>query len=132
MVLVLQPRSCEGESSPTTGSLALHIHRVHYVSTIWRKAVESHTRLPSTVDCGREFDTTRHHYAPVRCLNPPAPAALMNLVKCGCKRGCKRTRSCRNRNLPYTEVCDCVNFSCYNHTNSDDLVMRDMDGGRLI
>ena len=90
--------------------------------------MESHTRLPSTVDCGREFDTTRHHYAPVRCLNPPAPAAVMNLVKRGCKRGCKRTRSCRNKNLPYTEVCDCVNVSCHNHANSDDLLMRDMDG----
>ena len=68
---------------------------------------------------------TRHPYAPVRCLNPPAPAAVMNLVKCGCKCGCK---SCRNNNLPCTYVCGCVNFSCYNHANLDDLVMRDMDG----
>ena len=123
-------RAAEGESlPPTTGSLTLHIQRAHYVAMIWRKAGESHPRLPSPVDCGWEFDTTTHHYAPVRCLNPPAPAAaVMNLVKCGCKRGCKRTCSCRNNNLPCTEVCGCVNFSCHNHANSDDLVMRDMDG----
>ena len=73
-------------------------------------------------------DTTRHHYAPERCLNNPAPAAVMNLVKYGCKRGRKSTCSCQNHNLPYTDVCGCVNFSCHNHANSDDLVMRDTDG----
>ena len=71
---------------------------------------------------------TRHHYAPVRCLNHQAPAGVMNLVKFGCKRGRKRTCSCRNLNIPYTEVCGCVNFSCHNHVNSDDLVTRDADG----
>ena len=67
---------------------------------IWRKAGESHPRLPSPVDCGWECDTTRHHYTQVRSLNHPAPAAVMNLEKCGCKRGCKRTFSCPNNNLP--------------------------------
>ena len=122
-------RAAEGESlPPTTGSLTLHIRRAYYIAMIWRKAGESHPRLPSPVDCGWEFDTTRHHYAPVRCLNPPAPAAVMNLVKCGCKRGCKRTCSCRKNNLPCTEVCSCVNFGCHNQTNSDDIIMRDMAG----
>ena len=85
-----------------TGSITKHIQRAHYVGMIRRKAGESHPRLPSPVDCGWEFDTTRHHYAPVRCLNPQAPAAVMNLVKYGCKRGRKRTCSCQNHNLPYT------------------------------
>ena len=71
---------------------------------------------------------TRHHYAPVRCLNHQAPAAVMNLVKSGCKRGRKKTCSCRNHNIPYTEVCGCVNFNCHNHVSSDDLVLRDADG----
>ena len=69
----------------------------------------------------------RHPYAPVRCLNHPAPAAVMNLVTCGCKRGCKM---CRNNNMPCTDVRSCGNFSCNNHANSDDLVMRDMDGDK--
>ena len=90
-----------------------------------RKAGESHPCLPSPVDCGWEFDTTRHPYTPVRCLNPPAPADVMHLVKCGCKRGCKRTCMCQNNNLPCIEVCGCVNFSCNNPANSDDLVMRE-------
>ena len=112
-----------------TGSLTMHIQRAHYVALIWRKAGESHPRLPSSVDCDWDVDTTIHHYTPVRCLNHPAPAAVLNLVKCVCKRGCKR---CRNNSLPCTDVCGCVNFRCHNHTNSDDLVMRDMDGDEWV
>ena len=122
LVLVLQPRIQGGESSSNNW--------LTNVALIWRKAGESHPRIPSPVDCGWEFDTTIHHYAPVRCLTPPAPAAVMNLVNCESKRGCKRTCSSRNNNLPCTEVCGCVNFSCHNLIKSDDLalVMRDMDG----
>ena len=121
--------AAEGESlPPKTGSLTLHIQRAHYVAIVLRKAGERHPCHSSPVDCGGEFDTTRHHYAPVRCLNHPARAAVTNLVKYGCKRGRKRTCSCQNHNLLYTEVCGCVNFSCHNHANSDDLVMRDTDG----
>ena len=98
------------------------------MNEIWRKAAESHPRLPSTVDCGWEFDTTRHHFTPLRCLNHTAHANVMNLVKCGCKRGCKRTCRCRNNTHHCTEVRGCVNFSCNNNANSDDLVMREMYG----
>ena len=125
VVLVLQPRNWGGESL-TNNWLT---NTAYSMSTLCSNDLEKGRGKPSTppVSCW-EFDTTTHHYAPVRCLNPPAPAAVMNLVKCECKRGCKRTCSCRNNNLPCTEVCGCVNFSCHNHANSDDLVMRDMDG----
>ena len=110
-----------GNVFPKTVSLALVIQRAHQVAMMWRKAGESHPRIPYPANyCGWEFD-------PVRCLNPPASAATTNLVKCGCKRGCKKTCSCRNNNLPCTQVCRCANFSRNNHANSDDLVMRDLD-----
>ncbi len=102
LVLVLQPRRWRGESPPTTGSLTMHIQPANHVAMICRKSGESHPRLSTSVDCGWEFDTTRYPYAPVRCLNPPAPAAVMNLVKCGWKSGYKR---CRDNNRPCT---DCV------------------------
>ena len=126
MVLVLQSRSGGGESSANNWLT----NTAYSTSTLRSNDLEKGRGKPSTspVDCGWEFDTTRHHYAPVRCLNPPAPAAVMNLVKCGYKRGCKRTCSCRKNNLPCTEVCACVNFGCHNQTNSDDIIMRDMDG----
>ena len=103
--LLYSNRAADGESlPPTTGSLTLHIRRAHYLAMLWRNAGESHPRLPSPVDCGWEFDTTSHHYAPVRCLHPPAPTAVVNLVKCGCKRGCKGTCSCR-KTLFHAQKC---------------------------
>ena len=75
-------RAAEGESlPPMTGSLTMHIQRAHYVAMIRRKAGESHPRLPSPVDCGWEFDTTRHHYAPVRCFATPSPCSCDELGK---------------------------------------------------
>ena len=97
-------RIAEEEIPPTTGSLTMHIQRTHYVAMIWRKARESHPRLPSPADCGWQFDMTRHDYIQVRRLHLPAAAAVMNLVQCGCKRGCKRAWSCRNNYLPCREV----------------------------
>ena len=81
MVLVLQSRSGGGESS-TNNWLT---NTAYSMSTLRSNDLEKGRGKPSPspVDCGWEFDTTRHHYAPVRCLNPPAPAAVMNLVKCG-------------------------------------------------
>ena len=123
-------QAAEGESlPPTTGSLTLYIQWVHYIAMIWRKAGERHPCLPSPDEYGWEFDTSKHHYTPIKCLNTPAPAAVMNLVKCGRICGCKGKCSCLNNNIPCTEMCGCVNFSCNNQTNSCDLnvVMEDLD-----
>ena len=57
---------------------------------------------------------------------------MMNMVKCGSKCGCKRACSCQNNNLTCKKVCGCVNFSCNNHADSDDLVVRDMDGDESV
>ena len=88
-------------------------------------ACTCHPRLQSPVDCGWECDTTRHHYAPVRCLNPPAPAAVMNDANVDA-----RGHVAVGITIFHVQKCvyGCVNFSCHDHTNSDDLVMRDMDG----
>ena len=113
-----------GESSPNEW-LTNNAYSTSTLSNDLEKGWGSHSRLRSRVDCGWEFDTTRQPFAPGRCSNPPAPAVVMNLVKRGCKRGCKR---CWNNTLPCTDVCGCVNFNCYNYANSENLVMRDMDG----
>ena len=53
------------------GSLIMYIQRADYVAMLWRKAGESHPHLPSPVDWGWEFDTTRHHYAHDVCIVQP-------------------------------------------------------------
>jgi len=55
-------------------------------------------------------------YAPIRCVNPSAPEAVINLVKRGCKKRLYRWCSCKN-NIPCTKVCDCVGYSCNKRHN---------------
>ena len=108
-------RAAEGENlPPTSGSLHLHIQRAHYVSMIWRQATKNHPSLPGPSAFGWTFDAGSSHYSPVRCLNPPAPEAILHLIKCGCKCGCEGRCSCRKNNIPCTEFCGCWFFSCNN------------------
>jgi len=57
------------------------------------------------------------HFSPVRCLNAPAPEAVLYLIKCRCKSGCERRCSCHINNIPCTEVCGCWVFTCNNKTS---------------
>ena len=91
---------------PTSGSLDLSIRRAHYIAMIWRKADENHPHLPAPVAFGWTFDAGSSHFSSVRCLNPPAPEAVLHLIKCGCKTGCEGRCSCRKNNIPvsYTHL----------------------------
>lgn len=117
-------RAAEGESlPPTTGSLKLHILRAHYIAMVWRRASESHPSLPSPVEYGWQLLSDGNTYVPVRCLNPPAPDALMTLLKCGCKKGCIGRCTCRSNNIPCTEMCGCVGYTCNNKADTNELGM---------
>ena len=115
-----QNRAAEGESlPPITGSLTPHILQPHYKAMIWRQAGEGRPSLPSPVECGWNFNAAACNFFPILCLNPPPPEAIVNLVKCGCKHVCKMKCSCLLNNIPCTEVCGCVRFSC-SHTVCND------------
>ena len=74
--------AAEGESlPPITGSLQLHI------TMMWRRATESHPSLPSPAAYGWELLAEKGIYTYWTC-QPPAPEAVINLVKCGCRNGC--------------------------------------------
>ena len=120
-------RAAEGESlPPTTGSLKLHVQRAQYMAMVWRKAAESHPSLPSPVGYGWQLLSDENTYVPVRCLNPPAPEALIKLLKCGCKKGCMERCTCRNNSIPCTEVCGCVGYTCNNKANTSELSVINM------
>ena len=51
-------------------------------------------------------------YVPVPCLYKPAPVAVLELIKCGCKTFCKCHYSCKKNNLPCTALCKCHNSDC--------------------
>ena len=52
-------------------------------------------------------------YVPVTTINLPAPKAVLNFVKCNCRKGCARNCSCNN-NIACTEMCGCTEYECYN------------------
>ena len=53
-------------------------------------------------------------YVPVRRLYKPAPVAVLELIKCGCKTSCKGHCSCKNNHLPCTALWKCHNSECSN------------------
>ena len=53
-------------------------------------------------------------YVPVPYLYKPAPVAVLELIKCGCKTSCKGNSSCKKNNLPCTALCKCHNSDCSN------------------
>ena len=108
-------RSAEGEKlPPTLGSLTQHIQRAHYITMIWKKADESHPNLPSPSDYEWNKDHITNSFVPVRCSQPPAPKAVLELVKCGCKKGCSGNCSCIKSKIQCTELCGCINYTCSN------------------
>ena len=108
-------RSAEGEQlPPTVGSLMPHIQRAHYITMIWKKADESQRILPSPSDYGWNKDDVTHSFVAVRCSQPPAPKAVLELVKCGCKKGCSGSCSCLRNKIHCTDLCGCINYTCSN------------------
>ena len=53
-------------------------------------------------------------FIPVKCLALPAPKAVLKLIKCGCKAGCKGQCSCSINSLPCTPLCKCYSGDCAN------------------
>ena len=112
--------AAEGETlPPTSGSpslLELRIRWAHYIAMIWRRACKTHPCLPAPTAFGWTFNAVSSHFSPVRCLNAPAPSAVLHLIKYGCKCGFEGRCSCRKNNIPCTKVCGCWVFSCNNKT----------------
>ena len=102
--LLYSNRTAEAESlPPTIGCFTPHVRRAQYIAMVWIKASESHPCLPSPTEFCWTLDATTIRFDPVRYLQPPAPDAMMKLVKFGCKKGCTENCSCRNNKIPCTE-----------------------------
>lgn len=92
---------------PTPGALEEHIERVRVQSMVWSQA---------TVMVQHQFDPIKHGYyqndhgdiLPTTTKVPPAPQAIVELVRCMCKAHCTTQRcSCRRHHLVCTDLCLC-------------------------
>ena len=98
---------------PTAGSLARHIERVH---------IQARVRSQATVMWQHLLDPIKHGYyqdeydsmLPTTTKVPPAPQAIVELIRCQCKAHCTTQRClCQRHNLACTDLClrgtDCEN-----------------------
>lgn len=107
---------------PTIGSLNPHIQRANLISRISKGYKEPRPKIPPLSENGWE-KTADGEIVPKKCLELPAPQAVVELVKCGCRGKCTTHCSCRKNNLPCTALCkcsDCGNTADYVVTSQEE------------
>ncbi len=119
---MFRAKNCESEMlPPTRATLIPHIQRTNYVAMRDKGYTTSQPSLPSLEGNGWSKEGM-----PVRCLVPPAPRAVIEMVKCGCTGECKGNCSCAKNDLDCTHLCKCYARGCskqkdyYMHADEDE------------
>ena len=112
---------------PTPSAIRQHILRAHYQAHIWAQDKTAFLPALNAVGLGWQ-EGSDGKYIPVLSDLPPAPEAVVELVKCSCGVSkCSRKYSCKVNNLTCTDLCKCeaTEGTCTNlhHTEvqNDDL-----------
>jgi hypothetical protein len=103
---------------PTQAAFRPAILRAHYLMMIWSKATVPNPVLPPPENYGWKLDGQA--LMPVMTTIAPAPHAIIELVKCGCKTSRCATQQCkcRSNNLKCTDLCACCDIEeCENWTD---------------
>ncbi|CAH3185540.1 unnamed protein product, partial [Porites lobata] len=107
---------------PTHGALREAILRAHYQTMVWNNDKVPNPNIPSPENYGWKKDNDE--WLPVMTTTPPAPEAIIEMVKCGCvKQRCSTNRcQCRKAGLTCTELCACSDDDepCENSLQEDD------------
>lgn len=111
---LFRSKNLEGEMLPPTRSALLpHIRRANYITMRDKSYDVNHPALPPIEDNG--WTNEESGYAPVLCLALPAPLAVIELTKCGCRTHCvSKQCSCSKNGLPCTPLCKCYGDECQN------------------
>jgi len=110
---LFRSRNLEGEKlPPTRATLMPHILCTNFVAMRDKSYTTPHPCLLPLEENG--WMLAGDEYVPIRCLYKPAPVAVLELTKCGCKTSCKGHCSCKKNNLPCTALCKCHNSDCSN------------------
>ena len=113
---MFRSRNLQGELlPPTRATLLPHIKRGNYIRKRDKSYLLSKSMLPKLEDNG--WNIKDNSYEPVRCVAPPAQKAVLELVKCGCRKKCSTNCSCLKNNLPCTALCKCYAWGCNSHSD---------------
>ena len=88
---------------PTVGTLIPHIHRVNYMVMRDRGCRSAHPSLPNLDGNGWS-----EKGLPIKCLVPPAPRAVVELVKSVCRGECKGNCYSGKNGLACTPLSTCM------------------------
>ena len=107
-------KQAQGENlPPTSAAFRQHVYRAHYTAMVWHRNTVHQQNLPAPDDYGWKKEGDIY----VLTMNSPAPQAVINLVRCNCKKGCEKKCSCKMNNLGCTEICGCIDYECRNTFN---------------
>ena len=97
---------------PILPTFFLHVLRSNFVSMRDKSYTTANPNLPLLEASG--WEKIDGKYTPLRCLLPPAPKSVLELVKCGCdpSKGCNGNCSCLKNKLPCTPLCKCYTTGC--------------------
>ncbi len=91
---------------PTQGAWVEHIRRAHIQCHMW---LQDLVLNPSSLDpLSMGWKIQDNKYLPILSQIPPAPDAVLQLVRCTCEKSqCSKRCSCRSNNVVCTELCKC-------------------------
>ena len=106
---------------PTPEALRQVINRANYQALVWNLDTVPEPPLPSPEIFGWKLEDDQ--WVPVMTFLPPAPEAIIQLVKCGCiKTRCSTNRcNCQKAELKCTNLCSCADSGdlCDNQLDTD-------------
>ena len=107
---LFKAKNLESENlPPARATLLPHIQRTNFVCRLNKAYTTTHPAISSLTENGWVKDASGI-IKPVHCLKPPAPKAVLELVKCNCKRtDCSSDIcSCYKAHMPCTDICGCT------------------------
>ena len=106
---------------PTSAAASFHSLRVYHQVQIWKGREDLDPELWGWIVKGSRL-------LPVYTSKPPAPASLLKLFRCNCKKECKNARcTCFKNGLKCSTMCgECRGVSCLNCQDPAEIENDDM------
>lgn len=119
-------KQCADEKlPPMKAALQQMIKRATYVALVWKECGSPYLDLPVPTSHGCSQDGERLQAIPT--TPPPAPKAVLELVKCGCRGSCTTLScSCRKHSLQCTDMCGSCESNCENR-NAEEVTVQTVD-----
>ena len=97
------------------GLKCLGFYTINYYYYYYKSYTSPNPILPATTESGWVRNPKTSAFSPIYCLLPPAPVAVLELIKCGCDTNCsKNICSCFKGRVPCTSLCKCSDDECLN------------------